>query len=125
MFDIGFLEICIIAVIALLVFGPEKLPSAARSAGLWVGRIRRMITSVKQEMERELRLQEAQDALKESEKNSLHQFVEETKTSMNDLKKPITFNDEKSESTTSNSNTTSSTTPFANSNKTSQITEFR
>jgi sec-independent protein translocase protein TatB len=119
MFDIGFLEICFIAIIALLVFGPEKLPSAARSAGLWVGRIRRMITSVKQEMERELRLQEAQEALKESEKNSLHQFVEETKTNLNDLKKPITFNDDKSDQTTTTTNSPSNT------NQTSQITQFR
>ena len=118
MFDIGFLEICVIAVIALLVFGPEKLPGVARSAGLWVGRIRRMITSVKQEMERELRLQEAQEALKESEKNSLHQFVEETKTSLNDLKKPITFND-------NNSDQTTTTNSPSNTNQTSQITEFR
>ena len=49
MFDIGFLELIVIGVVALLVVGPERLPRVARTAGLWLGRGRRMLSSVKAE----------------------------------------------------------------------------
>ena len=55
MFDVGFWELAIIAVIALLVIGPERLPKAARTEGLWVGRARRMVTDVKADIDREIR----------------------------------------------------------------------
>ena len=55
MVDVGFWELAIIAVIALLVIGPERLPKAARTAGLWVGRARRMVTDVKADIDREIR----------------------------------------------------------------------
>ena len=55
MFDVGFWELAIIAAIALLVIGPERLPKAARTAGLWVGRARRMVTDVKADIDREIR----------------------------------------------------------------------
>jgi len=54
MFDVGFSELLIIAVVALLVLGPERLPKAARFAGLWVRRARAQWYSVKAELEREL-----------------------------------------------------------------------
>lgn len=62
MFDIGFSEIFVIAVVALLVLGPERLPKAARFTGLWVRRARAQWYSVKSEFEREL----ADDELKRS-----------------------------------------------------------
>ena len=54
MFDVGFSELLIVAVVALLVLGPERLPKAARFAGLWVRRARAQWYSVKSELEREL-----------------------------------------------------------------------
>ena len=54
MFDIGFSELLIIVVVALLVLGPERLPRAARMAGLWVRRARAQWYSVQAEFEREL-----------------------------------------------------------------------
>jgi sec-independent protein translocase protein TatB len=54
MFDIGFSELLVIAVVALLVLGPERLPKAARFAGLWVRRARSQWNSVKSEFEREI-----------------------------------------------------------------------
>lgn len=54
MFDVGFWEIAIIAVIALMVLGPERLPRAARTAGLWVGKARRTLAEVKRDIDREL-----------------------------------------------------------------------
>ena len=64
MFDIGFLEIVIIASIALVVLGPERLPRAARTAGLWVGRARRMVADVKSDIDREIRESELADMRK-------------------------------------------------------------
>lgn len=58
MFDIGFSELLLIAVVALVVLGPERLPKAARFAGLWVRRARNQWDSVKQELERELHTEE-------------------------------------------------------------------
>lgn len=64
MFDIGFGELLLIAVVALVVLGPERLPKAARFAGLWVRRARNQWDSVKQELERELQAEELQRNLR-------------------------------------------------------------
>ena len=50
MFDIGFWEIFLILILALIVVGPERLPKAARTAGLWFGKARRYIEGVKEEV---------------------------------------------------------------------------
>src|SRR5690606_28333125 len=73
MFDIGFSELLVIAVVALRVLGPERLPKAARFAGLWVRRARAQWYSVRSELEREL----AADALKRS--------LRETQDQMRDI----------------------------------------
>jgi len=62
MFDIGFSELFLIAIVALIVLGPERLPKAARFAGLWMRRARAQWYSVKSEFENEL----ADDELKRS-----------------------------------------------------------
>ncbi|MGI0118756.1 Sec-independent protein translocase protein TatB [Zooshikella sp. RANM57] len=54
MFDIGFAELLLIAIIGLIVLGPERLPHAIRTVTLWVGRIRRGFTAMKSEIEREV-----------------------------------------------------------------------
>jgi len=54
MFDIGFFEIIFIMVIALLVVGPERLPRIARTAGLWLGKMRGFVSSVKADIDQEL-----------------------------------------------------------------------
>lgn len=58
MFEIGFGEIALILVIALLVVGPEKLPGVARTLGLWLGKARRFVASVKADIDRELQTEE-------------------------------------------------------------------
>lgn len=58
MFDIGFWEIIFIAVIALLVVGPERLPRIARTAGLWIGKMRGFVSSVKADIDREIATEE-------------------------------------------------------------------
>jgi sec-independent protein translocase protein TatB len=63
MFGIGFSELLLVAVIALLVLGPERLPKAARFAGLWVRRARAQWYSVKSELERELATEDLRRSL--------------------------------------------------------------
>ncbi len=58
MFDIGFWELCLIGVVALLILGPERLPSVARTAGLWIGRARRFMADVKADIDKELKSDE-------------------------------------------------------------------
>jgi len=76
MFDLGFSELLMIAVVALIVLGPERLPKAARFAGLWVRRARAQWYSVKSELERDLAaddlrrsMQDAQDAFCDTEQS--------------------------------------------------------
>jgi len=58
MFDIGFSELLVIAVVALLVIGPEKLPKVARTAGIMFGRLQRYVNDVKADIQREVELDE-------------------------------------------------------------------
>ena len=55
MFDVGFSEVVIIAIIALVILGPERLPKVARTLGFWVGKARRMVADVKSDIDREMR----------------------------------------------------------------------
>ena len=61
MFDVGFWELALIGAVALLIVGPERLPGVARKVGLWVGKARRMLRDVKDDISRELREQEIAD----------------------------------------------------------------
>lgn len=65
MFDIGFWELSLIAVIALLILGPDRLPRAARQAGLWAGKVKKMVSEVKSNINEELRVEEL-NALKKA-----------------------------------------------------------
>lgn len=59
MFDVGFWELSVIGIVALVIVGPERLPGLARTVGLWVGKGRRMISDVKRDIDRELKASEA------------------------------------------------------------------
>jgi sec-independent protein translocase protein TatB len=60
MFDISFAELMMIAVVALLVVGPDKLPQVARTVGAFVGRLQRYAAQVKEEVNRDARFEELQ-----------------------------------------------------------------
>ena len=79
MFDIGFGELFLIAVVALLVLGPERLPKAARFTGLWVRKARAQWYSVKSEFERDMAADELQRSLRET-KESLRQAEEQLRS---------------------------------------------
>lgn len=82
MLDIGFWELVIIGIVALLVIGPERLPGVASTLGRWVGRGRIFLSNVKADIDREVRLKELQDSMKLSESNALYDIVEETKEAL-------------------------------------------
>ncbi|MDO8415867.1 MAG: Sec-independent protein translocase protein TatB [Agitococcus sp.] len=63
MFDVGFSELILLAIVALVVLGPEKLPHAARMAGAWLGRIKRTMTNIQMEIEKEVSAQEMRDRI--------------------------------------------------------------
>lgn len=54
MFDIGFSEIIVCAVVALVVIGPERMPEAVRTVGLWIGRLKRSLRETRSEIERQI-----------------------------------------------------------------------
>jgi sec-independent protein translocase protein TatB len=58
MFDIGFSELLVIGVVALIVIGPQKLPRVARTAGILLGRLQRYVSDVKADINREIELEE-------------------------------------------------------------------
>jgi sec-independent protein translocase protein TatB len=68
MFDVGFQEILLIALVALLVFGPDRLPSLIRQVTFWTRKIRSTVASVRTELDRELQIYEIQQTFLERKK---------------------------------------------------------
>lgn len=86
MFDIGFWELVLIAVIGLVVLGPERLPVAVRTVARWVRTFRAMAASVQNELNQELKLQEMQENLKKAEQMNLKDLAPEVDASLRELK---------------------------------------
>lgn len=87
MFDVGFFELLLIGVVALLVVGPERLPKLARTAGLWLGKGRRFLSSVKADIEQEIKADELKRILAEQKRaNPMHEIIEDTKHAFDDIK---------------------------------------
>ena len=68
MFDVGFWELSLIGIVALLVIGPERLPAVARTVGKWVGRANRFISNVKDDINKELKNEDLKRILEEQQK---------------------------------------------------------
>ncbi len=79
MFDIGFSELVIIGVVALVVLGPKRLPEVASAAGRWAGKLRRFVENVKRDMDSELRGDEL------AELRKVQQEISETKESFQNV----------------------------------------
>lgn len=99
MFNIGSFEVLLIFIIALLVLGPERLPGAVRTAGLWIGRFRRSFYKVKNEIERELNADEIRRQLHnesvmaeiEDAKSNIEGMADDTKKSVNNIVNSANF----------------------------------
>jgi sec-independent protein translocase protein TatB len=84
MFNIGSFEVLLICIIALVVLGPERLPGAIRTTGLWIGRFRRSFYKVKSEIERELNADEIRRQL---HNESILADLEKTKSDVKKIAK--------------------------------------
>ena len=107
MFNIHSTEILLILIVALIVIGPEKLPTAIKTAGLWVGRFRRSFYKVKAEIERELNTDEIRRQLHnesvmaqiEDAKVKVTTVAKDTETAVNSLVNTDNFDPGASEAT--------------------------
>jgi sec-independent protein translocase protein TatB len=101
MFDVGFSELIVIAIVALVVIGPERLPKVARTAGHLLGRLQRYVNDVKADINREMQLDELrklQGELQQSASNfeqsinteiqSVQQIADQTAESVKDAVSP-------------------------------------
>ena len=99
MFDIGFWELGLIAVVALLVIGPERLPGVARTVGRWVGTAKRFVSAVQHDINNEIgKADELKHLLEEQSKlKSIHEILENKIPDENDRKPVPRENNESTE----------------------------
>lgn len=90
MFDIGFWELVFILVITLLVVGPERLPRVARSAGLWIGKVRGFIVTVKADIDQELAAEELKHTLaKQAAVPELEEIIEDVGSDLHSMENVV------------------------------------
>ena len=88
MFDVSFSELLVIAVVALLVIGPERLPKVARTVGAFTGRMQRYVAQIKEEVNREMHFEELQK-LQQEIKQSVEQEAAGLQTSIHTPSRPV------------------------------------
>ena len=88
MLNIGMTELLIFGIIALLVLGPDKLPEAVRFVGTWYGKIKRMVSNVQNDLDRELRLSELREQM-QAEMQRIQELEAKMQAQMTDLQQPI------------------------------------
>ena len=93
MFDVGFSELILLFIVALIVLGPERLPKAARYVGLWVRRIRAQWYAVKSELENEIADEDLKRSLKETHE-ALTQAEAELRSQAKQLEDDVTTSGE-------------------------------
>ena len=92
MFDFGFWEIAIIGVITLILVGPEKMPSLARKAGLYFGKLNRFFNKVKSDINEEIRMDEIKEQMSmHDEKIIISEVTEDIQSSVDSLKEENIF----------------------------------
>ena len=88
MFDVGFWELMLIGVVALVVIGPERLPGVARTAGKWLGKGKRFLRDVKADIDQELKAEELKRILEVQKQNKpLQEIIDSAMESTNEIKK--------------------------------------
>lgn len=86
MFDIGFPELIMISIVALLVIGPEKLPETVRTITLWIGRIQRSFSNIKREIENEIGAEEIRQQI---HNEAIMKELEEAKQTIDEADKEV------------------------------------
>lgn len=108
MLDIGFTELLLVAVIALVVLGPERLPQAIRTTAYWVGKVRRSFQSAKEELEREIDADGIRQQLhNEAVMKELNKTREQFQNQINDLKKSVSIEPAENQTASGVDNTSS------------------
>ena len=87
MFDIGFSEIMVVAMISLIIMGPERLPETVRTITLWLGRLRQFISSARSEIEDEVGVEEIRRQLRNEK---IMRDLEKSKDELTGLAKDVT-----------------------------------
>ncbi|MDM1245899.1 twin-arginine translocase subunit TatB [Acinetobacter sp. R933-2] len=98
MLDVGFSELLVFGIIALLVLGPEKLPVAARFAGKWYSKIKRTVSNVQNDIDRELRLSELREQM-QLEMKRIEELEQKMQTQMQELQQQSIAAEEKQKHT--------------------------
>ena len=99
MFDIGFPELLLVSVIALVVIGPEKLPGTIRTLSLWLGRLRHSLMTIRDEIEAELGAEEIKRQLREDSalrgiketREELDEMISSAQRDMREIKSSVAF----------------------------------
>jgi len=88
MFDIGFWEMMLIGIVALVVIGPERLPTVARTLGRWTAKVRNFVANTRADIEREFNSEEIRKLLddKQGEINELRSMLNETRATFEQAK---------------------------------------
>jgi len=95
MFDVGFSELLVVGVVALIVIGPERLPAVARTAGVLLGRLQRYVNSVKADISREIQLDELKKLQQQvaeqarSMETAVSTEVKAVETSLQEIEQPF------------------------------------
>ncbi|WP_168414303.1 Sec-independent protein translocase protein TatB [Acinetobacter indicus] len=103
MLNIGMTELLFFGIIALLVLGPEKLPEAARFVGKWYGKIKRTISNVQNDIDRELRLSELREQMQQ-EMARIQELEQKMQSQMYELKQQKIFAEEQPNQTAATDN---------------------
>lgn len=77
MFDIGFTELLVLAIIGMVVIGPERLPGAARTVGRTVGQLRRFLSNLQNQLEQEVKMDELNKKIMEETKGQTFRYNDE------------------------------------------------
>lgn len=86
MFDIGFPELLLVSVVALLVVGPDRLPETIRTLALWIGRLRRSFANIRQEIENEIGADEIRAQLYNE---SIMQDIKQSRETLQEVKNDV------------------------------------
>jgi sec-independent protein translocase protein TatB len=95
MFEVGFSELVMVALVSLIVIGPERLPKVARLAGFWIGKARNIAASFKEEIKHELHAEELRQIFNEqAELHEFHAALNETTEAINTIQPPASSSTE-------------------------------
>ncbi len=97
MLNIGMTELLIFAVVSLLILGPDKLPEAVRFVGKWSGKIKRTVSNLQTDLDRELRLSELREQM-QAEMKRIQELEAKMQAQMNDLQQPLNALDQETAS---------------------------